>query len=270
MQHYYIKNTDNDFLTLPAEESKHVVRVMRMKEGDELMITDGRGTLCRASILTADPHSCEVQVTERLPHWQQRSFRLHVAVAPTKNPARLEWFAEKATEAGIDVISPVLCDHSERVFVNNERLDKIVVSAMKQSQKAFKPLVRPFTPLDQLIVDSDHAFDDLEAFMAGEQPDAGNGGYAEMPDTTAAHTPHTRPLHKFICYCDGESRLSLREAYHAGSDAIILIGPEGDFSGEEVQLALRHGFQPITLGNARLRTETAALASTFYLNFLNS
>lgn len=293
MQYYYTENIDNDLLTLPVEESKHIVRVMRMKEGDELMLTDGRGTLCRACILTADFRNCEVQVTERLSHWQQRSFRLHVAVAPTKNPARMEWFAEKATEVGIDIISPVLCDHSERVYVNEERLDKIVVSAMKQSQKTYKPLVLPFTPLDQLIIDSDHAFDDLEAFIAGELPskeeskgkkkhnskekpnivntyESANQTILKNQEENPASTPTSRPLQKFICYCNGDTRVSLREAYHKGSDVIILIGPEGDFSDNEVQLALRHGFQPITLGDTRLRTETAALAATFYLNFLNS
>ncbi len=255
MQYYYIENILGDLLTLPGEESKHIVRVMRMREGDELMLVDGRGTLCRASIVAADPHSCEVRVTERREQWQPHPFRLHVAMAPTRNMARMEWFAEKATEVGIDVVSPVLCDHSERVHVNEERLNKIVVSAMKQSQRAYKPLVMPFSPLDQLIIDSDHAFDDYAAFLAG--------------DLARKEASASRPLQKFICYCNGDDRMPLQQVYHKGSDVVILIGPEGDFSDSELQLARRYGFQPVTLGDTRLRTETAALAATFYLNFLN-
>lgn len=239
MQLFYVENIESDIYTLPAEESKHVVRVLRMGVGDELFLTDGAGTLCRAAILNADVRDCTVQIVERTAHYQQHPFYLQVAVAPTKNVARLEWFVEKATEAGIDVISPVLCDHSERVHLNEERLDKIAVSAMKQSLKAYKPCVSTLKSFDDIVMESD-------SWQDGD-----------------------KPLQKFICYCEGDRRLSLRQVCQKGLPTLVLIGPEGDFSAREVALAMEHGFQAITLGTSRLRTETAALAATFYLNFIN-
>ncbi len=234
MQLFYIDDLSSDIYTLSAEESKHVVRVLRMMVDDRLCLTDGRGTLCSAVIVVADPRACVVQVVER-EAIASKPFRLHVAVAPTKNEARLEWFVEKATEVGIDAITPLLCDHSERRHLHEERLDKIVVSAMKQSLKAYKPQVHALTKIDDLILAAD------------AEPE----------------------MQKFICYCDGDVRVPLQSVYRKGSSALILIGPEGDFSPREVELALVHGFLPITLGTCRLRTETAALAATFYLNFLN-
>ncbi len=234
MQLFYIDDLSSDIYTLSAEESKHVVRVLRMTVDDLLYLTDGRGTRCRAAILVADPRACVVQVVER-ETITLRPFRLHVAVAPTKNEARMEWFVEKATEVGIEVITPLLCDHSERRYLHEERLDKIAVSATKQSLKAHKPQVQPLTKIDDLILAAD-----VETEMQ-----------------------------KFICYCEGDVRVPLQSVYRKGSSALILIGPEGDFSPREVELALSYGFLPITLGTSRLRTETAALAATFYFNFLN-
>lgn len=239
MQLFYVDNIESDTYTLSPEESKHVVRVLRMAEGGEISLTDGRGTLCRAVLLNADVRGCVVQVVERQAHCPRHPFFLHVAVAPTKNEARMEWFVEKATEVGIDVFTPLQCDHSERVHLHPERMEKIVVSAMKQSLKAYKPLLRDMQRVDELIVESD--------------------GWEE----------EGQPLQKYICHCDGDRRVSLREVYKAGSPALVLIGPEGDFSPREVELALAHGFRAVTLGTSRLRTETAALAATFYLNFMN-
>lgn len=232
MQLFFAEDIESAICTLSEEESRHCVKVLRMGVGDELSVTDGNGTLCRCRILEANPKGCVAEVVERMAEYGKRKFRLHVAVAPTKNTARMEWFVEKAVEMGVDVITPIICDHSERVYMKGDRLDKIVVSAMKQSLKAYKPLVNPPTPVADVIKSS----------CSGQ---------------------------RFIAYCDGDIRTPLHEAYIPGSDATILIGPEGDFSDAEVDAALAAGFQPVTLGPCRLRTETAALAATVFFNLIN-
>lgn len=232
MQLFFTEHLESEYCTLSEEESKHCVRVLRMTVGDTLHVTDGQGTLCLCSIVDDNPKKCSLQVVERHEDYGRHPFHLHVAVAPTKNSARLEWFVEKAVEMGIDTITPIVCDHSERIFLKTERLLKIAVSAMKQSLKAFMPVVNPPTPLRDIV----------------SSPFDGQ---------------------RFIAYCDGDHRTPLREAYTPGSNTLILIGPEGDFSGEEVRLALDNGFTPVTLGGSRLRTETAALAATAFLNLVN-
>lgn len=232
MQLFFAENLESDVYTLPPEESKHCVRVLRMAKGDRLALTDGSGTLAWAEILDPDSRACSVLIVERLYDYGKRPFRLHVAVAPTKNTARLEWFVEKAVEMGVDVITPVLCDHSERCVLKRDRLEKIVISAMKQSLKTYLPVIEDLTPLSQLL----------------QRPFDGQ---------------------RFVAYCDGDHRTPLREAYTPGNDALILIGPEGDFSSEEVEKALSLGFTPVTLGECRLRTETAALAATAFFNLVN-
>lgn len=232
MQLFFAENIESDFYTLPPEESKHIVRVLRMQSGHTIHLTDGLGTLIRATIVDDNPKACQVQVVERTPDYGRRSFALHLAVAPTKNTARLEWLLEKAVEMGVDTFTPIVCDHSERCVLKTERMDKIVVSAMKQSLKTFKPVVNPPTPIRKLIA----------------EPFDGQ---------------------RFIAYCDGDIRTPLRNVYKPGSDALILIGPEGDFSPAEVTLALSSGFSPVTLGPCRLRTETAALAATAFFNLAN-
>ncbi len=232
MQLFFTEDIESDICTLSEEESKHCVKVLRMGVGDELCVTDGGGTLCRCRIIDAHPKSCTVEVVERLRDYGRRPYRLHIAVAPTKNTARMEWFVEKAVEMGIDEITPIVCDHSERCTLKTERLDKIVVSAMKQSLKALKPATNGPTAVRELL----------------QRPFDGQ---------------------KFIAYCDGDNRTPLHNAYKPGSNALILIGPEGDFSPEEVQLALAEGFIPVTLGESRLRTETAAMAATAFFNLIN-
>lgn len=231
MQYFFAEDIESDFCTLSEEESRHCIRVLRMGVGDKVPVTDGRGTLCRCAIVEANPKGCVVSVEERLADHERHPFYLHVAVAPTKNTARMEWFVEKAVEMGIDEITPIVCDHSERVVMKRERLQKIAVSAMKQSLKTFLPAINEATPLQSLL----------------EQPFDGQ---------------------RFIAYCDGDHRTPLRQAY-SGGNALMLIGPEGDFSGHEVRLALERGFAPVTLGPCRLRTETAALAATAFFNLIN-
>lgn len=232
MQLFFAENLESDIYTLSEEESKHCVRVLRMAVGDEIFLTDGRGTRCRCRIVEAHPKHCVVEVVERQRDFEKHPFFLHVAVAPTKNSARMEWFVEKAVEMGIDEITPVVCDHSERCTLKQERLEKIAVSAMKQSLKTYKPQVNGPTPFDALL-----------------------------------STPFDGQ--RFIAYCDGDHRTPLRSLYQPGGNALILIGPEGDFSPEEVSAALDAGFLPVTLGPCRLRTETAALAAVAFFNLSN-
>ena len=217
---------------LPEEEAGHCIRVLRLAEGDEILLTDGKGSFYEAAISRAHPKHCEVNI---LKSWMQPTlwnFKLHIAVAPTKNMDRLEWFAEKATEIGIDAITCLNCRFSERKDVKPARLEKILVSAMKQSQKATLPELNGMT--------------DLRTFVS--QPFEGR---------------------KFIAHCEEADKKLLKQIYHPGENALILIGPEGDFSPEEIELALQNGFEPISLGESRLRTETAALVACHTVHVLN-
>lgn len=229
MQFFFSENTESDIFTLNEEESAHCIRVLRKSVGDPLTVVDGQGTLCHCRIIEAHPKHCSVQVDERLKDYNRHTFFLHLAVAPTKNTARTEWLVEKAVEMGVDRITPIVCEHSERCVLKRERLSKIAVSAMKQSLKAFLPVIDNPTPVSEII----------SAPFDGQ---------------------------RFIAYCDGDHRTPLHEAYSSGSNALILIGPEGDFSAAEVQAALSADFIPVTLGNCRLRTETAAIAATAFFN----
>ena len=215
-------------LTLSDEESQHCVRVLRLVPGDMIEVVDGQGGLHTCRITLAHHKRCAVEIVssqEVAPHWR---CRLTLAVAPTKNLDRIEWLAEKCTEMGIDRIVPLLCGNSERKVLKTERLRKILVAAMKQSLKATLPQLDELTPIDTFL----------------SQASAGQ---------------------RFIAYCDPalprERRQSLAQLYQPGADATILIGPEGDFTPAEVDAALAAGFVPVTLGESRLRTETAAVAA---------
>lgn len=225
-----------DILTsgeMPEEESNHAVKVLRLTEGDEILLVDGQGTFHEAVITRAHHKRCGVEIRKSYPDPNKREFHIHVAVAPTKNMDRIEWFAEKSTEIGIDAITLLKCRYSERKEVKTERIQKILVSAMKQSLKAFLPALTPMT--------------DFKKFV--QQPFEGQ---------------------KFIAHCYKDSeRVLLKNLYTPGEDMLILIGPEGDFSEEEVALALENGFRPVSLGNSRLRTETAALVACHTVHVIN-
>lgn len=217
---------------LPEEEAGHCIRVLRLTEGDEILLTDGKGTFYKAAISCAHHKHCKVSILES---WQQPAlwnFRLHIAVGPTKNMDRMEWFAEKATEIGIDAITCLNCRFSERREIKTARLEKILVSAMKQSQKATLPQLEGMT--------------DFKSFVS--QPFDGR---------------------KFIAHCEDGDKTLLKQTYRPGENALVLIGPEGDFSPEEIELALQQGFEPISLGESRLRTETAALVACHTIHILN-
>ena len=230
------------YATLTPDESKHCTRVLRMGVGDEVWVTSGDGTMCRALIANPDPTACEVEIVERITDYDHRPFHLHIAIAPPKNNARTEWFVEKAVEIGIDRITPIICEHSERGVLKTDRLERIALSAMKQSLKARRPLIDP--PVN------------LPLFLKNLN--------------SHIHTFTHSHIQKYVCYCSGDERHTLGQLYAPSTDALVLIGPEGDFSPHEIAEVLAQGFQPVTLGTARLRTETAALYAVTALNFLNS
>ena len=217
-------------LELPQEEAVHALRVLRLTEGAEVMLTDGKGSFYRAEIDMISGKRCYVRIVETTTPESLWQGHLHLALAPTKNMDRIEWFAEKATEIGIDEITFLDCRYSERKVVKTERVEKILVSAMKQSLKYCKPVVGEMT--------------DFKRFIAEERPGA-----------------------KFIAHCYDSERVLLKEVLQPGEDVTILVGPEGDFSPEEVELAVKAGYRPVSLGSSRLRTETAGLAAchTFIL-----
>lgn len=218
-------------LTLPQSDSQHCVRVLRMQPGDELDVIDGRGHRFRCVLAAAHSKHAAVEIIERIDMPLCWSQQITVAVAPTKHMDRMEWMVEKLTEIGVNRIIPLLCRRSERKEIKTERLEKIAISAMKQSLKSVLPEISPMTPVHDVI----KSFTDTQRFMA---------------------------------YCDPSiPRLNLSHEYQAGKDTVIMIGPEGDFAPEEIKAALTAGWKPVTLGENRLRTETAAIVScdTFHI-----
>lgn len=233
MQLFYnttISENDTSF-SFDKDESRHIVKVLRKNPGDVLHITNGKGWLFEAELtLTAMKH-CEVNITSKALK-EKRPYSLHLAVAPTKMNDRYEWFLEKATEIGVESITPIICDHSERKVIKTERFKKIIQSAMKQSLHYYLPkLNKPI------------AFKDFISQDFTKQ--------------------------KFIAHCEETDRKSLKSQLQPHKDCIILIGPEGDFSVKEIEIALQHNFIPVTLGKTRLRTETAAIAACHSVAFAN-
>ena len=217
---------------LSEEESQHAVKVLRLQGGTEITVVDGVGGYYKAKIINPHPKHCTFEITESIQEYGKRDFHLHIAIAPTKNMERLEWFIEKATEIGIDEITPLLCRFSERKIIKSERLEKIIVSAAKQSVKAYFPILHPLCTFDELI---------------------------------KTH----QVSQKFIAHCYEEDKKLLQNVIQKSTDILILIGPEGDFSKEEVQKAMSVGFIPVSLGNSRLRTETAGVVACHTVNLRN-
>jgi 16S rRNA (uracil1498-N3)-methyltransferase len=217
---------------LNAEESRHCVSVLRLAKGDVVELIDGRGNFYTALITEPSAKSTVLQITGHRSDQHKRNHYLHIAVAPTKNLDRLEWFLEKATEIGFDEISFIICTHSERKDVKIDRLNKIVVSAIKQSLKAWMPVLNEPVTFNKFI---SRQFD-------GQ---------------------------KFIAHCAPADKLNLKDALRLNGRCLVMIGPEGDFSSQEIESALENDFIAITLGDSRLRTETAALEACFEVNFLN-
>lgn len=220
-------------LLLPETESQHCVKVLRMREGDTLTVTNGKGSFFECALAQAHPKHCLVNILKETFIERNSHPAFHIAFAPTKQMERNEWFVEKAVEIGIDRITPILCHFSERKELKKERIEKIAIAAMKQSKQAFLPQIEEMTRFDDVIRQS---FDGK----------------------------------KFIAHCyDLQPKTPLAQLYAKGENAMILIGPEGDFSLDEVQNAVEAGFAPVSLGQTRLRSETACLASLHTLHVIN-
>ncbi len=240
---FYVPNTSS-VNELPEEEAQHAVRVLRMEMGDEMMLMDGEGIFYRAIVTEATKKRCFYRIEESLPQERQWQPHLHLAMAPTKNMDRTEWFAEKATEIGFDELTFLRCRWSERTVIKTERVEKILVSAMKQSHKAWKPI------LNEMV--------DFKAFLQEIKERENRNG---------------KVMQKFICHCYEEEglgeKVALKDALKSGEDVLVMVGPEGDFSIDEVKMAEANGFQSVSLGKSRLRTETAALVAVHLMNLIN-
>ena len=238
MELFYSSDIQGNTLFLDKEESAHCVKVLRRRAGDAVSVIDGRGTLYRCTLLSADAKAVEARIDAAEENFGTHSYKLHMAVCPTKNIARYEWFVEKATEVGVDSIVPVFGDHSERRNINAERISRIMLSAAKQSLKAAVPRLAEPLPVKEWL--------------------------RKAPESSL----------RLIAYCDESLDRDLRLGLDSAlgnlppdAEICVLIGPEGDFSPEEVSLALELGWKPVHLGDSRLRTETAALAAVFAVYF---
>lgn len=234
MQLFYNPRLDNSAaqFTLSEEESKHIVKVLRKKEGDILFLTNGEGYLFEAKIIEANTKKCKAEIIDvtkkhRKMHW------FHLVVAPTKMKERFEWFLEKATEIGVNEITPIICENSERKVLKTERLQRVLQSAMKQSLQCYLPKLNEAITFDE--------------FMKKESEGL-----------------------LFIAHCEKEEKLDLKRRVAPDKDVTILIGPEGDFSAKEIKSAYEHGFLPVSLGENRLRTETAAIVACTTVNMINN
>lgn len=226
MQLFYNPGIDENQkdIEFPRDESKHIVKVLRKNAGDVLEVTNGRGFLFSVRITEANPNRCRAEIISSEKE-KPDNWHLHLAVAPTKMNDRYEWFLEKATEIGMHEVTPVICDHSERKHVKLNRFERVLQSAMKQSLHLRLPKLNQAENLEEF----------LKKDISGQ---------------------------KFIAHCEeGMQRFQLKEKINTSAEVTILIGPEGDFSPEEIKLALQHGWQPVSLGNSRLRTETAAIVA---------
>lgn len=231
MHLFFASEITKPLYILPKTESRHAITVLRLKTNDTIKLTEGKGTVYTARITDANQKACTVEIIDTY-NAPKKEYTVEIAVAPTKNIDRFEWFAEKATEIGIDVITPLLCEHSERKVFKPERVERIIQSAVKQSEQAYLPKLNSLIAFEEYI-----------------------------------KTIHTDQ--KFIAHCNKTEKTLLKDVVAAKKDICVLIGPEGDFSPVEINIALKSGFKPISLGDNRLRTETAALAACHTIALLN-
>ncbi len=230
MHIFFLPDLTPGLVELPGEEAGHALRVLRLKDGAAITLVDGRGTRAEGRLRIGGKREAQAEITSRLMVPREREAAIHLAVSPTKQIERFEWMLEKCTEIGVDRITPLITARTERTKLRRDRLEKILIAAMKQSQRAWLP------QLDEAI--------DLEKLTSTELP-----------------------AQRFFGWCEGE-RISLSKAYDKSRDAVVLIGPEGDFTAEEAMLLKQHAFMPVSLGEARLRTETAAIAVCSWMNFV--
>ena len=227
MQLFYLDNPEKE-IRLTAEESKHAIKVLRKKEGDMLNFTDGKGNMFIAEITIANSRKTSVRIIESEPKPKQHNYHLHMAIAPTKNMDRFEWFLEKACEIGIDEITPIICERSERKVIKTDRCNRILLSAMKQSLKFYLPKLNEAISFNEFI----------------NQNFVGN---------------------KYIAHCEEGNKTELRTEIKE-QRTLILIGPEGDFSPAEIEIALKNQYKAVSLGTSRLRTETAGIIAVHTIN----
>jgi 16S rRNA (uracil1498-N3)-methyltransferase len=234
MQLFYNPNLDNSAaqFTLSPEESKHIIKVLRKKEGDILHITNGKGYLFEAKIMVADPKKCMAQIIDT-DKKHRKMYWFHLVVAPTKMNDRFEWLLEKATEIGVNEITPIICENSERKVIKKERMEKVLLSAMKQSLQTYLPKLNDAITYDEFIAKNQEGL-------------------------------------LFIAHCEDEEKVDLKRRVAADKDITVLIGPEGDFSKNEIKQAYEKGFLPVSLGENRLRTETAAIVACATVNMINN
>lgn len=224
MNVFYLPEFQPGEIILNEEESGHAVKVLRMKENDPVFLVDGKGKLIEGEITSAHPKKCKIKVLTVKEEFGKKNYKLHLAVAPTKNSDRMEWLVEKATEIGLDEFTPLICRYSERTRIHMIRLEKVALAAMKQSLKAYLPSIHEMISFEKFITLN---------FQSK----------------------------KFIAHCVPGEKPHLFSQIRPREDIMVLIGPEGDFSSEEIRMAKLNGFQEISLGESRLRTETAALAA---------
>jgi 16S rRNA (uracil1498-N3)-methyltransferase len=233
MQIFYAPGITGDTYTLDENESKHTIRVLRMTNGTPVRLVDGKGNLYDGFILNPDSKKCEISITGCIKDFEKRNYHLHIAISPIKNTDRFEWFVEKSVEIGIDEITPLICRNTEKPGIKTERINNLIVSAMKQSLKATKTILNEPRSFNEFI----------------NTPFSGN---------------------RMIACCDNSiTRKGISDVCQKSGNALILIGPEGDFSAEEIKQAASSGFIPVHLGQSRLRTETAGIAACHSIYFIN-
>jgi 16S rRNA (uracil1498-N3)-methyltransferase len=233
MQIFYAPDVTGNTYTLDERESKHLIRVLRMAKGADVKLIDGKGNLYEGFISEPDQNKCIIEITSEIQNFEKRNYRLHIAISPLKNPERFEWFIEKSVEIGIDEITPLICKNTEKPGIKTDRINNLIISAMKQSLKATK------TVLNEPLHFKDFISTDPEAIL-------------------------------MIAHCNGSFiRRGVSDVYTKSRNAIILVGPEGDFTKEEIDSAINRKFIPIHLGTSRLRTETAGIAVCHSIYFMN-
>ena len=233
MQVFYIRDISGKLCYLDEDESRHCVKVLRLKKGDEVRMIDGKGNLISGRIADADLKRCTIEITDIKNDFEKRDYRLHIAISPLKNPDRFEMFVEKSVEIGIDEITPIICSRTEKTGIRIKRINSLIISAMKQSLKAKDTVLNNTLTFNEFI-----SSDNKGTLM--------------------------------IAYCGNETeKKCIRNVCKKGDDAVILIGPEGDFTKDELAAAIRAGFCPVHLGRSRLRTETAGIAACHSVYFIN-
>lgn len=231
MHLFYAPEINSDYFALNEEEARHCLKVLRLKINDRVHLTDGKGSLFTGIVDYIAPKECNIRIIETVKEKEKKPL-IHIAVSPTKSMDRFEWFLEKATEIGVDVITPLICERTERQNLKPDRLNKIIISALKQSYRTWLPELKPAATFDKLIGSADEEI-------------------------------------KLIAHCAENEKKSIKELYKKEKSVIIFIGPEGDFSETEIVKAINLGFTSVTLGESRLRTETAAIVACHSINFIN-